>query len=208
MKKFFSIIALLVTMIGTASAGNNLSVACVDGRLSISMDNDVTVKAYDFHLYLPDGAAIGKYWDEDDEEYVTDVTLKRVVKAYQLTLMKDSKDGSFLFGVSCSDQTKSVKESSGEIMNMSLDLSTVSDGKYNCALKTIWFAQSGSEGVAVDDVNFEIEVADGKLSSVITGIEDVVAEKSFNADGKYLKDGKIIIKKGGKEYNTVGTIAK
>lgn len=206
MKKIISIIALLVAMIGTASASNTLSAASVEGRLSVSMVNDVTVTAYDFHLYLPEGAAIGQKWNEDDEEYVNDVTMSRTKSDHALTLMKDSKDGSFLFGVA-SPTSKTLKNSDGEILSIALDLSKVSDGTYNCSMKKIWFAESGTSGVAVDDVNFDIEVKDGALVSVITGIESVEAD-GMQADGKYLKAGHVIIKKGNRIFNAVGGIVK
>ena len=207
MKKIFLTMALLVSMICTASAENNLSASCVDGRLSISMVNDITITAYDFHLYLPDGAGIGQKWNEDDEEWVNDVTMSRTKSDHALTLMKDSKDGSFLFGVA-SPSSKTLKGNEGEILSVALDLANVSDGTYNCSMKTIWFAVSGTEGVAVEDVDLEIGVQDGKLVSATTGIDVVAAKSGMQADGKYLQNGQIVIKKGNKLYNAVGAITK
>ena len=49
--------------------------------------------------------------------------------------------------------------------------------------------------------------ATSKLTIGTTGIKDVNAD-GMQADGKYYKNGEIIIKKGNKEYNAVGAIKK
>lgn len=207
MKKILTIVVLLVSMICTASADNKLSAAIVDGRLSISMTNDVTVTAYDLHLYLPTGAGIAQVWNEDDEEYVNDIKMGRTKSDHALTVMKDNSDDSYLLGVA-SPTIKTIKNNEGEILSIALNLSKVADGSYTCALKKIWLAfpetVGGVDGIELDNVEFPIDVKGG----AITGINGVGAEGSFKLDGKYYKNGEIIIKKGNKEYNAVGAIKK
>jgi hypothetical protein len=203
MKKIISLVVLLVSMIGTASAENNLSTSIVDGRLSISMTNDVIITAYDFHLYLPEGATIAQKWNEDDEEWVNDVTVSRTKSDHALTLMTDKTDGSFLIGVA-SPTSKTIKDSSGEIINAGLDLTNVADGTYQCYLKKIWFAISGTQGVEVNDVAFTLEVKGG---AIVTGIKDVnAADGVAKGTFKYVdKNGNLVIKTAnGNEFNAVG----
>ena len=182
MKKLFTLFTMLVAMVCTASADNALSVSVNEGRLIISMTNDITVTAYDFHLYLPEGAAIAQTWNEDDEEYVADVTMSRTKSDHGLTVKTDKTDGSFLFGVA-SPTSKTLKGNEGEILSIGLDLSKVADGTYACSIKTIWFAESGTSGVKPADVDFSIEVKDGKLAGVgASGIEGIIL--TDNNEGK------------------------
>ena len=73
---------------------------------------------------------------------------------------------------------------------------------------------AGGEGevsaiVATDTDRNSIELSDAKFTvSNTTGLNGVVAEKGFTGDGKFLKKGQIDIRKGDKEFTTVGTLSK
>ena len=72
---------------------------------------------------------------------------------------------------------------------------------------------AGGEGkisaiVLTDIGRNSIEMSESAFTvSNTTGIKNV-EDNSAKADGKYLKDGKIIIKKGGKEFNAIGGSTK
>ena len=190
MKKIITVLVMLACVVCTASADNSLSANITGGRLVISMVNEIDVTAYDFHLYLPTGATIAQKWNEDDEEYVPDVTMSRTKSDHGLTVKEDKTDGSILFGVA-SPTSKTLKNNSGEILSIGLDLSNVADGTYTCAIKSIWFAKSGNEGVAPVDVDFEIEVKEA-LPTGISGVNAVVDLENavmYNAAGQKVSKG-------------------
>ena len=66
----------------------------------------------------------------------------------------------------------------------------------------------GSEKITVGDGNTiseSLEKLPLDTDNIVTGIEDVTAKENANiADGKYLKNGKLVIVKNGKTYNALG----
>lgn len=66
----------------------------------------------------------------------------------------------------------------------------------------------GSENITVGDGNTiseSLEKLPLDTDNIVTGIEDVTAKENANiADGKYLKNGKLVIVKNGKTYNVLG----
>ena len=66
----------------------------------------------------------------------------------------------------------------------------------------------GSETITVGDGNTiseSLEKLPLDTDNIVTGIEDVTAKENANiADGKYLKNGKLVIVKNGKTYNVLG----
>ncbi len=66
----------------------------------------------------------------------------------------------------------------------------------------------GSETINVGDGNTigaDLEKLPLDTDNIVpTGIEDITAKDNTIADGKYLKNGKLIIVKNGKTYNAVG----
>ena len=196
---------MLLAVAGSMQAENKLTASNVKlangepAELVISMENDIEVGAYDFHLYLPDGVAL--LYDEEDEDYVYELS-SRHNKKHQLTIMYDETEGSFMLGVA-DPSLHTLKAGSGEVLR--LELIATADavpGKYEGSIKKIWFAESGSSGVDVADVAFSIEVdsavgihdvsmnSNGTNYYTLTGLRIVAP-----ARGVYIRNGKKVVKK-------------
>lgn len=65
----------------------------------------------------------------------------------------------------------------------------------------------GSESIAVGEGNardINLEVLPLDTDNIATGIENVIAKDNVTVNGKYIKNGKIVIVKNGKAYNVAG----
>ena len=183
MKKTIAIVAVLLAMAGNTLAGNKLTAETVKknagetSELVISMENDIEVGAYDFHLYLPKGIAL--IYDEVEKDYLYELS-SRHNKKHQATIMYDETDDSFMFGVADPSLHK-LKDNSGEILRVQLMATEeVADGEQIGSIRKIWFAESGTSGVEVADVTFVIDA--------VNGINDVLMDKDsskyYTIDGR------------------------
>ncbi len=206
MSKTILLTAMLLAMASSMQAENKLTasnVTVVKGEpsdLIISMDNDIEVGAYDFHLYLPEGVVL--VFDAEEEDYVYELS-SRHNKKHQLTVLYDETDGSFMCGVADPSLHK-LQGNSGEVLR--LQLAATADavfGVYQGSIKKIWFAESGSSGVDVPDATFTVEITDAEV-----GIHDVYTDSSATAyytltglrvvtpaRGVYIRNGRKLMKK-------------
>ena len=207
MKKYILAIACLLSAV-TGFAQDALTIenasikAGETGELNVILTN--TEKSYincQFDFTLPAGLDVqrtkaGKVSSKtctltertnDEEEEIT----------FNFTLAEPST-GLFRVTMYNNDNLPFMGESGGAIMTLTVTASSE-------------FA--GGEGeisaiVVTDTDRNSIKMSGAKFTvSGTTGIKEVEAD-GMQADGKYLKDGKIVIKKGSKLYNAVGAITK
>lgn len=188
MKEIILLTAMLLAMTSSVQAANRLT--AVDNKtdnvdvfdLVISMENDIEVGGYDFHLYLPVGIALA--YDEGNEDFLYELS-DRHNKKHQLTIMYDETDDSYMFGVSDPSLHK-IAVGSGKIIRLKL---IVTDpelyGTRYGSIRNVWFAESGSSGVEVDDVEFEIHVA------IHDVLQDSQESKFYNLQGQQVANGKL-----------------
>ena len=76
------LVSALLVLAGTVSA-QSFSITFADvnvengaGKLVASMTKDMTVAGWQMYLYLPEGVEIAQVYDEDEEEYVADITCR------------------------------------------------------------------------------------------------------------------------------------
>ena len=197
MRKTILLTAMLLAVVSSIQAANLLTVTTnpetvTKGsvfELIISMENEIEVSAYDFHLYLPVGIAL--VYDEEAEDYLYELS-DRHNKKHQLTIKYDETDDSFMLGVSDPSLHK-LTGNSGEIIRLKLMISDDAiPGVYDGGIKKIWFAESGNSGVEVEDVAFGIS----------TGIHDVL--ESDNTLQYYNLNGQRVVKLTKGVYVTKG----
>ena len=207
MKKYILAIACLLSAV-TGFAQDALTIenasikAGETGELNVILTN--TEKSYincQFDFTLPAGLDVqrtktGKVSSKtctltertnDEEEEIT----------FNFTLAEPST-GLFRVTMYNNDNLPFMGESGGAIMTLTVTASSE-------------FA--GGEGeisaiVVTDTDRNSIKMSGAKFTvSGTTGIKEVEAD-GMQADGKYLQNGKIVIKKGSKLYNAVGAITK
>ena len=208
MKKYILAIAcLLSAMTGFAQDALTIENASIQagetGTLNVILTN--TVKSYincQFDFTLPAGLDVqrtkaGKV-SAKNTCILTDRTLDDEEEVeFNFTLAEPST-GLFRVTMYNNDNLPFMGESGGAIMTLTVTASPD-------------FA--GGEGevsaiVVTDTDRNSIKMSGAKFAvSKTTGIQEVEAD-GMQADGKYLKDGKIVIKKGSKLYNAVGAITK
>ena len=174
----------------TAKAGETV-------KVSVNMKNTAAIRGFQFDLYLPDGVTIavnakGKTLvalsagrlGEDDEHSL---------------LVAKQEDGCYRFLCS-SMYEETFLGNDGEIATVTLDIPAgTADGVYPIVIKNQKLSES--------DISkyYETETVETTLTIGSTGVKEVSASgNDGTADGKYLKDGRLVIKKDGKQYNAIG----
>lgn len=166
-------------------------------ELVISLENSMEIAAWQISLYLPDNVFVA-YEEEDGEKYYDYSVTKssRHTRSHKAEI-QEKADGGYL--ITCyASPTKAINGTSGELVTIILQANDSFRGQ---GVGTIQGAVS-----TVASVQTKAEDATFNISST-TSITEVNAD-GMQADGKYYKNGEIIIKKGNKEYNAVGAIKK
>jgi hypothetical protein len=161
--------------------------------LKVTFESSVTIAGWQMFLYLPNGIEIA--YDEDEEEYgiaLSDLHAKK--HACEVT---KAKDGSMMLVMTGGTKTYEMSGNSGDLCTITLKASADFSGSSDVAVNKIRISDKSGKAYAMADTSF-------KLEGGSTGIKDVEAEGGVKANGKYLKDGKIVIKKGDKEFNALG----
>jgi len=162
---------------------------------SIAENTDKTATLAEFTLGMPEGVTIktksgGKYDYERGE----------LMQEEHTVTLKDKTSG--IYFLTKNEEGDPFTALNGELVTIPIVAGEgLKDGSYQIAVTKVNITNLAAKKIATE-TSFTINVTQGT-----TGIKEVGAD-GMQADGKYLKDGKIIIKKGGKKYNTVGTIAK
>ena len=204
MKKFMMIIgAMLLTMSLNAQTTLKILPFSINPgetkTVTLDLDNpDFTAASFKCDVLMPEGVTIV----DDDGEYYFEYNEsgRAKLKDFGYPAAALQADGSVRI-VCYSSKGKSFTGDSGAILDIVVTASDSASGTGEVKVMNQEITDATGT-IAVKPEAYTAEVTMGP-----TGIDEVNGEGSV-ADGKYLKDGKIVIKKGGKEYNTVGTIAK
>jgi len=162
---------------------------------SIAENTDPTATLVEFDLKMPDGISVEK----EEGDYIVD---KGTICQRTHGATAQDKVGGFIYVLIKNDTKKEFKQANGDVAIIPIVAEDgVADGTYQIQVTKVNITNLSPKQINTD-TEFTINVTKGT-----TGIKDVNAD-GMQADGKYLKDGKIIIKKGNKEYNAIGAINK
>ena len=203
------LVSALLVLAGTVSA-QSFSITFADvnvengaGKLVASMTKDMTVAGWQMYLYLPEGVEIAQVYDEDEEEYVADITLSSTFhKAKHSCSVKKTADNAMMLICSGGTETVALKSATeGELCTIGL---TVADGVTSQAVAVKNVAVSDDEGVQSnqDDTTFQLIVG----STGIVNIENdavnggvfynLAGQKVSNAQkGVLIQNGKKVVVK-------------
>lgn len=165
-------------------------------NLTFSIESNQESTLAEFFLTMPEGISIeersgGRYRYTKGEMPTEDhtVTIQKREEGDIYVLLKNEYGDNFL-------------TTSGTLITLPIVAADgLADGIYQISVKDVLIADTTPKQLNTE-TEFTINVTKGS-----TGINGVSAEGA-EADGKYLKNGEIIIKKGNKEYNAIGAIKK
>ena len=178
---------LLLIVCGTVLAENKMTASDVtikageNAELTISIENDMNVAAFDFRLYLPEGIAV--VWDNDLGDYAWDWCERVPGNArgsfFDMTPLP-SNDGSLLFGANSGTSGKILSGTSGPVLTITLhaDANAVSS---TGQLKLIAFSnEDGTQSAKPADVTFNITVVTENMNRMTA--KDVVIKEGKKAE--------------------------
>lgn len=205
MKKIFTLIgAMLLTMgLNAQTTFKILPFSIEPGEkkvVTLDLDNpDLEVGSARVDILLPEGLKIE---DEDGEYYLEyNAEANRAKRYFNDPSAALQSDGSLRI-VMFSKGSKPFVGTSGAILDIPIIASATASGKGEVKV----FNQEITDLSGTTKINPDAYTAEVTIGS--TGVKEVSKEGVNNGDGKYLKAGKIVIKKNGKEYNAVGAIVK
>jgi uncharacterized protein YcnI len=200
-------IKLLVLAVATLLSGSAMAqkIVCPAATLeegtanlvfSIAENEDATATLAQFVLNMPDGITVEK---NSKGRYV--YVKGELMQEDHTVTFQDKTNGDILFLVK-NEYGEEFTAANGELVSFNiLADESLADGTYQISVTDVNITNLGRQKIA-KETSFTIAVTKGA-----TGIKEVEAD-GMQADGKYLKDGKIVIKKGSKLYNAVGAITK
>ena len=203
------LVSALLVLAGTVSA-QSFSITFADvnvengaGKLVASMTKDMTVAGWQMYLYLPEGVEIAQVFDEDEEEYVADITLSSTFhKAKHSCSVKKTADGAMMLICSGGTETVALKSATeGELCTIGL---TVADGVTSQAVAVKNVAVSDDQGVQSNQADTTFQLIVG--STGIVNIENdavnggvfynLAGQKVSNAQkGVLIQNGKKVVVK-------------
>ena len=203
------LVSALLVLAGTVSA-QSFSITFADvnvengaGKLVASMTKDMTVAGWQMFLYLPEGVEIAQVFDEDEEEYVNDITLSSTFhKAKHSCSVKKTADGAMMLICSGGTETVALKSATeGELCTIGW---TVADGVTSQAVAVKNVAVSDDQGVQSNQADTTFQLIIG--STGIVNIENdavnggvfynLAGQKVSNAQkGVLIQNGKKVVVK-------------
>jgi hypothetical protein len=203
------LVSALLVLAGTVSA-QSFSITFADvnvengaGKLVASMTKDMTVAGWQMFLYLPEGVEIAQVYDEDEEEYVADITLSSTFhKAKHSCSVKKTADNAMMLICSGGTETVALKSATeGELCTIGLK---VADGVTSQAVAVKNVAVSDDQGVQSNQADTTFQLIIG--STGIVNIENdavnsgvfynLAGQKVSNAQkGVLIQNGKKVVVK-------------
>ena len=203
MKKFFTLIgAMLLTMSLNAQTTLKILPFSIEPgetkTVTLDLDNpDFAAASFKCDVLMPDGVTIVDDEGEYDLDYNAEsgrATAKRL-GGYPTAALQP--DGSVRIVV-YSSTGKSFSGNSGAIVDIPVIASATASGEG--VLKIMNQEVTDATGtIAVKPATYEATVTIGS-----TGVKEVSKGSIANGDGKFVKNGQLVIKKGAKEFNAIG----
>jgi hypothetical protein len=197
MKKIkFLLVAVAALISGSAMAQK---ITCEDvsmeqggsAELVFCIESDQESTLAEFFLTMPTGISIEK----EDGDYIWE-NGSMLQRTHTVSVL-DKVNGD-IYVLIKNESGKNFKTTSGELIKLPIVAGNVVDGTYTINVTGANITDLSPKQINAETA-FDITVTVGS-----TGIDEVNGQGAL-ADGKYLKDGKVYIKKGDKVFTVVGT---
>ena len=200
MKKIkFLLVAVAALMSGVTMAQKVTcaDVAIEDGaaELEFMIDSDQESTLCEFFLTMPTGIAI----EQEDGDYIWE-NGSMLQRTHSVSII-DRPSAGDIYVLIKNESGKNFKTPSGQLLIVPIVAGNIINGTYQIGVDGVNITNLAAEQINTE-TSFTINVTVGP-----TGIDEVNGA-GVQTDGKYLKDGQVIIKKGDKEFTAVGTSKK
>ena len=174
----------------TAKAGDEI-------EIPVYMKNSVGMTGFQFDVVMPEGLSVAM----EDDYYLIDLSTERTTARNTNTFDSAKQlDGSVRV-LAGSTKSKTIEGNDGEVAIITANVAAgLADGEYKVVLKNIIMSDATGKTYKVDSSEATITVASA------TGISNVNANALQN--GKFVKDGRLVIVKANKLYNIDATSVK
>ena len=172
-------------------------VAIEDGaaELEFMIDSDQESTLCEFFLTMPTGIAI----EQEDGDYIWE-NGSMLQRTHSVSII-DRPSAGDIYVLIKNESGKNFKTPSGQLLIVPIVAGNIINGTYQIGVDGVNITNLAAEQINTE-TSFTINVTVGP-----TGIDEVNGA-GVQADGKYLKDGQVIIKKGDKVFTAVGTSKK
>ncbi len=165
---------------------NDVTIKAGDNAvLTIGIDNDMNVAAFDFRLYLPEGVTV--VWDDDLQDYAWEwcdrVPHNSRGSFFSMTPMV-TDDGSLMFGANSGTSGKVLDGNSGPVLTLTIHATASAKSGTGKLMRISLSNEDGSQSVKPEDVTFNITM------TPTTGINDIKQDELkaniYNLSGQRL----------------------
>lgn len=213
MKKFlFSLLAMMLSLVANAQEAEvTITVALGDTKdptcipVEFSLDNNINISCIGGFIKHPVGSRFVDPEDPTDEEMI-DCTKEsaRCVKNHQLDFAEDDLENGKLQFAFLSRKNDPFKGNTGKVFSLYIDCSKLSDGDYSLIPMKIEGVDTEYNSYIKEEESAPIEFT-MKGGNVVTGINITSADETSGIkDGKYLQNGKVVIRLKGKKFSSDG----
>lgn len=134
-----------VLKLGTSSlkAGSNQTI-------SVSLENNIEVTAFQFDIMLPNGISVNNYVNEDDESVPNIQLTSRKASSHSISCNK-REDGRYTIVV-LSMKNQAFNGTEGDVVTMDVNVPITMSGNYDVTLSNIHIVPlvNGSQGIRID----------------------------------------------------------
>lgn len=130
--------------------GSNTFKAGANQTLSIAMDNNIDVTAFQFDIMLPNGVTVNNYVNDDDETVPNIQLTSRKASSHSISCNK-REDGRYTIVV-LSMKNQAIKGTEGDVVTMDINVPITMSGNYDVILSNIHIVPlvNGSQGIRID----------------------------------------------------------
>lgn len=140
--------------------GANTFKAGSNQTLSIAMDNNIDVTAFQFDIMLPNGITVNNYVNDDDETVPNIQLTSRKASSHSISCNK-REDGRYTIVV-LSMKNQAIKGTEGDVVAIDINVPITMSGNYDVVLSNIHIVPlvNGSQGIRIDqpDVTASITI--------------------------------------------------
>lgn len=137
-----------VLKLGTSSlkAGSNQTI-------SVSLENNIEVTAFQFDIMLPNGISVNNYVNEDDESVPNIQLTSRKAGSHSISCNK-REDGRYTIVV-LSMKNQAFNGTEGDVVTMDVNVPIAMSGNYDVTLSNIHIVPlvNGSQGIRIDQAD-------------------------------------------------------
>lgn len=162
-----------VLKLGTSSlkAGSNQTI-------SVALENNIEVTAFQFDIMLPNGISVNNYVNEDEESVPNIQLTSRKASSHSISCNK-REDGRYTIVV-LSMKNQALIGTEGDVVTMNVSVPITMSGNYDVILSNIHIVPlvNGSQGIRIDqpDVTHNINISNEGGGNTPTGANTITVE--------------------------------